>query len=109
MRGTPRTGPTQDLRERGPGASGLRRGNPAASEPWAGKAAGSYTSGMAIPDLLSKIQSLPAEDQARVEHFVDQLREGKQELAVRFAFAKLSERAFAEAWDNQDDAVYDAL
>ena len=60
---------------------------------------------MAPSDLLAKIKGLPAE----VEHFVDQLREGKQEQALRFAFTKLSEKAFAAVWDNPDDAVYDEL
>ena len=64
---------------------------------------------MGFPDLLAKIKSLPAEDQAEVEQFVDQLREGKQEQALRFAFTRLSERAFAAVWNNPDDAVYDEL
>jgi hypothetical protein len=64
---------------------------------------------MGIPDLVAKIKSLPEEDQAEVEHFVDQLREGTGGQAFRFAFAKLSERAFATVWDNPEDAIYDEL
>jgi hypothetical protein len=74
---------------------------------------GSYTSGVASSDrsddaLLSKLESLPAEDLAEVEHFVDLLRE-RRENGLVWEYMKLSEEAFARIWDNPDDAEYDRL
>jgi hypothetical protein len=66
--------------------------------------------------LETKIQSLPADQQSQVEDFVDFLinkltSQGvlSEEVALRQAATRLSEPAFAAVWDNEEDAVYDAL
>jgi len=61
-------------------------------------------------ELIEKIQSLPAHRVAEVEDFVDFLRsreDGDRQLS--HAMTKLSEAAFAQVWDNPDDAEYDQL
>ncbi len=64
---------------------------------------------MAIETLIDKIRSLPPEKAAEVEDFVDFLRQRQQEAQLTHAAAKLSEEAFAQVWNNSDDAVYDEL
>ncbi len=60
-------------------------------------------------ELLGKIQRLPPDQVAEVEAFVDFLLERAAERELRDAFTKLSERAFAKAWNNPADAAYDRL
>ena len=60
-------------------------------------------------DLLAKIRSLPPEKAAEVADFVDFLCRREEERRLARAAARLSERAFAEVWDNPDDAAYDRL
>ena len=60
--------------------------------------------------LLEKIRRLPPHRVAEVEDFIDFLRsreDGDPQLS--HAATKLSEAAFAQAWDNPDDADYDQL
>jgi hypothetical protein len=59
--------------------------------------------------LIEKIQALPPERVHEVEDFVDflQLRD-KDRQRVREA-ARLSEKAFIDVWDNQEDDAYDRL
>ena len=64
---------------------------------------------MAAETLIDKIRSLPPEKAAEVEDFVDFLRQRQQEAHLTHAAAKLSEEAFAQVWNNSDDAVYDEL
>ncbi len=64
---------------------------------------------MAVDTLIEKIRSLPPEKAAEVEDFVDFLRQRSEENRLSQAAAKLSEEAFAEVWDNPEDAVYDEL
>ncbi len=64
---------------------------------------------MAVDTLIEKIRSLPPEKAAKVEDFVDFLRQRSDENRLSQAAAKLSEEAFAEVWDNPEDAVYDEL
>ena len=64
---------------------------------------------MAVDTLIEKIRSLPPEKAAEVEDFVDFLRQRSDENRLSQAAAKLSEEAFAEVWDNPEDAVYDEL
>ena len=64
---------------------------------------------MAVDTLIEKIRSLPPEKAAEVEDFVDFLRQRSDENRLSQAAAKLSEEAFAEVWDNPEDAVYDKL
>jgi len=59
--------------------------------------------------LIEKIRSLPPEKVAEVEEFVDFLRTSNDERRLTRAAAKLSQDAFAEVWDNPDDAEYDRL
>ena len=60
-------------------------------------------------ELLEKIRRLPPERVAEVEDFVDFLHLREEESRLTQAAAKLSEEAFAEVWDNSEDAVYDEL
>jgi len=62
---------------------------------------------MAVDALIAKIRSLSAEKVAEVEDFVDFLRLREQDNRLSRAATKLSEDAFAEVWDNAEDAVYD--
>lgn len=62
---------------------------------------------MALDTLLKKIQGLSPEKAAEVEDFVDFLRLREDESRLTQAAMKLSEEAFAEVWDNPEDAVYD--
>ena len=61
-------------------------------------------------DLIAKIRRLPAHRVAEVEDFVDFLRSREDnDRALSQAATKLSEVAFAQTWDNPDDADYDQL
>lgn len=59
--------------------------------------------------LLEKIQSLPPEQVAEVEDFVDFLRQRDKDKRLTRAAAKSSEKVFQEIWDNPEDAEYDKL
>ena len=59
--------------------------------------------------LLDKLRSLPAERLAEVEDFIDFLRQRDADRGLTRAAAGLSEDAFAEVWDNPEDAEYDHL
>lgn len=59
--------------------------------------------------LAEKIRSLPPEKRMEVEDFVDFLLSRTQERDLVQATTRLSEPAFAAAWDNEEDAVYDEL
>lgn len=58
--------------------------------------------------LVDKIRQLPSSKIAEVEDFVDFLAE-REELKLVRAATKLSEDAFANVWENDEDAVYDEL
>jgi hypothetical protein len=62
-----------------------------------------------IQILLEKIESLPPERIAEVEDFVEFVALREQERALTRAAAAASEPALAAIWDNEDDAIYDAL
>ena len=64
---------------------------------------------VAVEALIKKIRGLSPEKAAEVEDFVDFLRLREEESRLTQAAAKLSEEAFAEVWDNPEDAVYDEL
>jgi hypothetical protein len=68
---------------------------------------------MATPhaQLLQKISRLPATRIAEVEDFVDFLaqRERDTDRQLAHATAAASEPAFAKAWDNPEDDVYDRV
>ncbi len=59
--------------------------------------------------LMEKIQMLPPEQQAEVEDFVDFIRLRERQRVLTRAAAAASNPAFAEVWDNPDDAAYDAV
>ncbi len=58
--------------------------------------------------LIEKINNLPPERVAEVEDFVDFIAQ-LDERRLAQAAAKLSEGAFSQDWDNEEDSVYDEL
>jgi len=64
---------------------------------------------MSDQTLIEKIRGLPPEKVAKVEEFVDLLRQSDDERQLTAAMMKLSQDAFARIWDNLDDAEYDRL
>lgn len=59
--------------------------------------------------ILSKMRELPPEKVAEVEDFIDFLRQRQEDRELTGAAAKMSEKAFAKAWNNPADAAYDRL
>jgi hypothetical protein len=59
--------------------------------------------------LLEKLRTLPPERVAEVEDFIDFLRQRDEEEQLTQAASRLSEAAFARAWESPDDADYDRL
>jgi hypothetical protein len=59
--------------------------------------------------LIEKLKTLPPQRQAEVEDFVDFLRGREDDQHLVMAAAKAAEPAFAQVWDNDDDAEYDRL
>ena len=59
-------------------------------------------------ELIEKIKELPPDKIAEVVDFVDFLVR-RDDRALVQAASKTSEPAFAEAWDNPNDAEYDSL
>jgi len=62
-----------------------------------------------IRELIDKLEALPPERIAEVEDFIDFLRQRGSDRQLTRAAAKAAEPSLQEAWDNPDDAVYDAL
>lgn len=60
-------------------------------------------------DLLDKIRALPDAQKAELANFVEYLRFKAEEQEPSTSVTKLSEQAFANVWDNPDDAEYDKL
>jgi uncharacterized protein DUF2281 len=59
-------------------------------------------------ELIDKIKALPPDKIAEVVDFVDFLA-NRDDRRLVVAASKISEPAFAEVWDNHDDAEYDNL
>jgi hypothetical protein len=59
--------------------------------------------------LLDKLKTLSPERRAEVEAFVDFLRVQEQDRALSRSALRVAEPAFAEVWNNDEDAVYDRL
>ena len=59
--------------------------------------------------LIDKIGKLTPDRITQVEDFIDFLRQRDQDRRLTQASAKLSEKAFHEAWNNPSDADYDRL
>ena len=64
---------------------------------------------MQVSALIEKIQTLPPDQLAEVEDFVDFIRLREQQRVLTRAAAAVSAPAFAAVWDNPEDAAYDAL
>jgi hypothetical protein len=63
---------------------------------------------MTVSDaLMEKIRQLPPQRVAEVEDFVDFLRAREEGQRLTRAAAQVSEPAFADVWDNDEDAIYD--
>jgi len=60
-------------------------------------------------ELFDKIRTLPPEQIAVVEDFIDFLRHRDADTLLSAAATKLSEKSFQKVWDNPDDAEYDNL
>ncbi|MDT5063529.1 MAG: hypothetical protein QOH63_3988 [Acidobacteriota bacterium] len=58
--------------------------------------------------LIEKIRNLSPERVAEVEDFVDFITERDERRLVQAA-TKLSEEAFRQVWDNEEDSAYDQL
>ena len=63
---------------------------------------------MQAETLIEKIKSLPPEQIGEVENFVDFISERAERRLVQAA-TKMSEDAFQQVWDNDEDAAYDRL
>jgi hypothetical protein len=60
--------------------------------------------------ILEKLRSLPPEQVAEVEDFVDFLTHRQtDDRGLTKAAGQLAAPAFARVWDNPDDAEYDRL
>lgn len=59
--------------------------------------------------VVEKLAHLSPERLSEVEDFIDFLQLRDQDRRLQRDFARASESAFAKAWDNDDDAVYDTL
>ena len=57
-------------------------------------------------ELIEKIRNLPPERIAKVEDFIDFIAQ-RDERRLMQAAARLSEDAFNQVWDNEEDSVYD--
>ena len=63
---------------------------------------------MKSEELIEKIRNLPPERIAEVEDFIDFIAQRDERRLVQ-AVTKLSEDAFSQVWDNEEDSVYDQL
>lgn len=59
--------------------------------------------------LIDKLRDLQPELVREVEAFVDRLRGCEERRKALPDVAALSQKTFAETWDNDEDSVYDAL
>jgi hypothetical protein len=66
---------------------------------------------MPEPDsaLIEKLKQLPPQRQAEVEDFIDFLHEREEGRRLTDAASAAALPAFAAVWNNDEDAVYDAL
>lgn len=59
--------------------------------------------------LIEKLKSLPPQQRAEVETFVDFLKSREDEQRLTHVATQASEPAFKSVWDNPEDADYDRL
>lgn len=62
-----------------------------------------------VQQVLEKLEHLSPDRMAEVEDFIDFLQQCDQDKRLRRDLARASEAAFAKAWDNDEDAIYDKL
>jgi len=62
-----------------------------------------------VQHMVEKLEHLSPDRLAEVEDFIDFLQQRDQDKRLRQDYARASEAAFAKAWDNDDDAIYDQL
>jgi hypothetical protein len=62
-----------------------------------------------IQQMIKKLEYLSPERLAEVADFIDFLQQRDQSQRLLQDFIRVSEDAFAQVWDNDEDAVYDAL
>ena len=62
-----------------------------------------------VQHVVEKLEHLSPERLTEVEDFIDFLRQRDNDQHLRMDFTRASESTFAQAWDNDDDAVYDQL
>lgn len=60
-------------------------------------------------ELIAKIRKLSPALMVEVEDFIDFLSQRRDDREAVLAAARMSESAFAEVWDNPEDAAYDDL
>jgi len=60
-------------------------------------------------ELIAKIRKLSPSLMIEVEDFIDFLSQRRDDREIVFAAAQMSEFAFAQVWDNSEDAAYDDL
>ncbi|WP_027268767.1 hypothetical protein [Leptolyngbya sp. PCC 6406] len=59
--------------------------------------------------ILGKIRQCSSSQLAEIEDFIDFLHQRSQDRALVTAAAQGAEAAFAQVWDNLEDAAYDDL
>jgi len=59
--------------------------------------------------LIDKLNALPPHRVAEVADFVDFLRMREEEQRLTQAAARMADKSFAQAWDNEADAAYDQM
>jgi hypothetical protein len=62
-----------------------------------------------LRQMLEKLEHLSPERLAEVEDFIDFLQQRDRDRRLAHAVTRASEAAFSRVWDNDDDALYDAL
>lgn len=62
-----------------------------------------------LEQVRAKLDALAPEQLAEVETFIDFLQQRRLADRLRSDFSQASQAAFAEVWDNDEDAIYDTL
>lgn len=62
-----------------------------------------------VEKVVEILEHLSPERIAEVADFIEFLKQKDQENSLREDFANISEKKFAQVWDNDEDAAYDAL
>lgn len=62
-----------------------------------------------IENMIKKLDHISPERLDEINDFIDFIRSRDRDTRLHKDFAQASELAFAKVWDNDDDAIYDAL